>query len=385
MVTIKKASWLAGGLVAALLLAACGSSDDDSPSGSAGSTTSASSDWQAGAGSDWQEVMTKAKQEGSVAVAGPANLGDPLAAAFKRDTGITMQYIGGSGGDLSSRFDTETRAGKPSIDILFGGGTQLVTLMPDNLLQPLKPQLILPSVKEGPNWSGGKWHWYDNAGTYLFQGTSYVFGYVTVNADEIDPSAIKSWNDLLDPKYKGKIIAYDPTANGPGQGATGAMAKVLGFDFIKKLYVDQQAKMVQDNEQLAQGVAQGDFPIALSLIQQEVQKYQDEGINLKAVLPSPMPGYLTAGFGVVREPVKAPHPNAAQVFLNWYASKAGQQVYQDTMLESSNRLDVDKKKIPSYTVPAQDADYFDDGLSEDYYVHQRKADIDKIVELLGGR
>jgi ABC-type Fe3+ transport system substrate-binding protein len=341
--------------------------------------------WQAGAGSDWQDVLAKGRQEGTVVVGGPAQLGTKLSAAFEKDTGIKMQFVSGGGGELSSRFDTEARAKHVTMDILFGGGNELETLKPEGLLEPLKPQMILPSVQDGPQWRDGKRHWYDKEQTYLFQGGAYVFGYVTVNADDVDPATIKSWNDLLDPKYKGKIICYDPTSNGPGQGAVGAMAAVLGMDYIKKLFVDQQVKFVADNDQLAQSVAHGDYPIALALIQQSINKYQSQGINLKIALPSEMPGYLTSGFGVIREAKGAPHPNAAQVFINWYASAAGAQAYQDIMLESCNRLDVDKSKLPEYTVPKAGVKYFDDDLNEDFYVNERQKDIDKITQLLGGR
>ena len=163
------------------------------------------------------------------------------------------------------------------------------------------------------------------------------------------------------------------------------MAAVLGMDYIQKLFVDQQVKFVTDNDQLAQAVAHGDYPIALALIQQSINKYQSQGINLKVVLPSDMPGYLTSGFGVIREAKGAPHPNAAQVFINWYASAAGQQAYQDIMLEASNRLDVDKSKLPEYTVPKDGVKYFDADLTEDFYVNERQKDIDKITQLLGGR
>jgi ABC-type Fe3+ transport system substrate-binding protein len=245
--------------------------------------------------------------------------------------------------------------------------------------------MILPGDQDGPQWRDGTRHWYDNEQTYLFQGGAYVFGYVTVNADDVDPNSIKSWNDLLDPKYKGKIICYDPTSNGPGQGAVGAMAAVLGMDYIKKLFVDQQVKFVTDNDQLAQAVAHGDYPIALALIQQSINKYQQQGINLKIVLPSEMPGYLTSGFGVIREAKGAPHPAAAQVFINWYASAAGAQAYQDIMLEASNRLDVDKSKLPAYTIPKPGVKYFDADLTENFYVNERQKDIDQITKILGGR
>lgn len=383
--TRRRGTAAAAAVLAAGLIAAGCSSGDDSSTASESTPDAPTAEWLEGADAAWDTVMADAQEEGTVVVAGPAPLADAMTEAFENDTGIELEWVGGSGSDLSSRFETEVRAGHASIDLLFGGGNELETLLPDGLLEPIKPQLILPSVQEGPNWREGTWHWYDNAGQYLFQGTTYVFGYVTVNGDLVDADAIQTWDDLLAPEYKGKIIAYDPRSNGPGQGAVGAMALALDYPYLEQLFTEQDVTFVADNDQLAQAVARGDQPIALALIQQQIEKFVAEGINLQVVLPEPMPGYLTPGFGVVRQAKGAPNPAAAQVFLNWYASKNGQQTYQDVMLESSNRLDTDKSKLPDYTVPQEGVEYLNDGLSEDYYVTDRKVVIEQVTELIGGR
>ena len=75
----------------------------------------------------------------------------------------------------------------------------------DGLLEPIAPQLLLPGVAPA-NFRGGTLKWMDTSSQYLLQGAEYVFGWLLVNKDKVDPSSIKSWRDLLDPKYCGKIV-----------------------------------------------------------------------------------------------------------------------------------------------------------------------------------
>src|SRR5690606_5576931 len=180
-------------------------------------------------------------------------------------------------------------------------------------------------------WRGGQKLWFDPEGKYSFQGASYVFGFGTVNADVVDPAEIKTWQDLL--KFRGKSAAYDPTVSpSPGQGVAVAMMKDQGEDLVKKVWVDTEPTFYRDPQQLAQAVARGTQPIGLALTQSSLEQFRKEGINLEVIMPEPWPGYVTTGFGAINQAKNSPHPAAAQVFINWFARPAGQQVYQDTML-----------------------------------------------------
>src|SRR4051812_8831701 len=55
----------------------------------------ARADWQDGAGADWQRLLEAGRKEGKVVIAGRPDLAVPMSAAFKRDTGITIDYLGG--------------------------------------------------------------------------------------------------------------------------------------------------------------------------------------------------------------------------------------------------------------------------------------------------
>jgi ABC-type Fe3+ transport system substrate-binding protein len=338
-----------------------------------------SADWQAGAPPEWDRVVAAARSEGQVTVAAFPLLSEKMSAAFKRDTGIQLNFLGGNTAEQSARLDAEARAKNVTIDVLISGGRELL-MMRDNLLEPILPQLILPGVQPN-NFHDGKHKFVDNAGQYLLQGASYVFGWVTVNTDIVKPGQIKIWQDLLDPKYRGKIAAYDVRFPGPGQGAATWLYRLKGPQFFKDLYLGQQVKFSTENRSLMEGVVRGTAPILLGGIQIEVERFRANFENIGVVLPEDGPGYLTGGFSVIKQAKGVSHPNAAKVFNNWYMSKPGQEVYESIMLEVSRRIDVNTGP-PSYLVPGK-FQYADDYNEDSYF--SRNALVKSVNDALGQR
>lgn len=346
----------------------------------------AADDWQAGAGPDWQKVLTAGRAEGKVAVSAIAGtLGKPMAEGFKRDTGIDLDFLGGTVSELTTRLVREAKSDNVTIDVAIGGGTEMVTLYPHGLLQPVKPQLLLPHVTEGKYWEGGKIKWMDNAGEYFLQPVEFVSGRPVVNSDMIDPKTITSWQDFLKPEYKGKIAAYDPRPGGPGQALATYLVHTFGVDFLKKLYVGQEVTYTRDGRQLVEFAVRGKYPIILAAVQFNVEWFRDQGIKNIATLDLlDGAGNVLGGFGVIKQLKNVPHPNAATVFINWIASKPGQEIYAKAMLEKSRRTDVDVNLVPDYVVPKPGVKYLDQ-YDEDFYVKERPKIAKQVIEALGGR
>jgi ABC-type Fe3+ transport system substrate-binding protein len=339
-------------------------------------------DWQAGAPAEWRQIMTAAQAEGQVTVAAFPALAEKMSAAFKRDTGIQLNFLSGGTSEQSARLEAEARAKNLTIDILIGGGRELKPMMKEGMLEPVAPRLMLPGVSPA-NFRGGKIKWMDNSSQYLLQGAEYVFGWLLVNKDVIDPGAIKSWQDLLDPKYRGKIASDDMRTPGPGQGASDWIYNVFGLDYIKALFLGQQVTLTSDSRQLVEGVARGTTPIAFAAIQTVVERFKHEGFaNLAVVLPEDQPGYLTGGFSVLKQAKGVPHPNAATVFINWYMSRPGQEVYESVMLETSRRTDVNTG-LPNYLVPRPGFHYYEAYNEEVYF--SRAAVVNLITAAMGNR
>ena len=73
------------------------------------------------------------------------------------------------------------------------------------------------------------------------------------------PDEIKSWWDLINPKWKGKIIGYDPSIAGVARNVLWYlyMNKFLGPEFMSKLYGDMQLTLSRDHRQLVDWLADG--------------------------------------------------------------------------------------------------------------------------------
>ena len=219
----------------------------------------------------------------------------------------------------------------------------------------------------------------------MFQGSNWVHAWPLFNANLVKPGTVTNWADLLKPEFKGKIVAYDPRFGGPGQAAAAYLTDTFGIDFVKELYAGQKVVYTRDGRQLVEWIARGSYAVALGGIQLHVEIFKQKGIkNLSVRQMKDGPGSLLGGFSVIKQPVGAPHPAAATVFLNWYASKPGQETYSRRMLEPSMRRDVDVDTVPDYVKPKPGVTYLDQYV-EDWYTQTRPKVSKSIVEALGGR
>jgi len=392
---------VAAGLSVALLLTACGGADDATePTDDTNEPTEAETEepdaeepdaeepddetggaWDAGAPPEWEEILAAAAEEGEVVVAGPAFLDDAMTAAFEADTGLTLSYLGGNTRELNSRLDQEAQAGNVTIDVSMGGGTQLNTLLPEGLLEPIRPQLILPAAADGDNWRLGDQKYLDNDDQYMLQTTEWIHGWVAVNPDSLGDIEVTTWDDLLQPELVGRIAAYDPRTGGQGQSAAAYLAEVKGMDYIVELFDGQEVTYTQDGGQLMEWIARGTYDVALGGIAPDVERYRREGLPIEVRHMEDGPGALTGGFSVLKQPVGAPHPNAAQVFLNWWASGRGLDVYAEVLMEPSLRVD-SQAEVPDYVTPQEGVDYIDQ-YTEDWYTTVRPQVTEELAAALG--
>ena len=78
------------------------------------------------------------------------------------------------------------------------------------------PSMVLPEVKDPKYWWGGHL-WADNAKKYIYSFTAYMTETIWYNTTLVKPEEINSWDNLLDPKWKGKIAILDPRSPGSGE------------------------------------------------------------------------------------------------------------------------------------------------------------------------
>lgn len=325
----------------------------------------------------WAELQVKAKQEGQLVMTGPPfpGLRTAIIEAFGKRYGIEVNYIGANAGEIITRIDNEIKAGKISIDVNLGGTSTCWALITRGGIENMNGKLIDPEVVDPKAWRKGQPKLNEagplaNAGDFRcsFQTAEWVMTDLFVNTTMVKPGEIASWKDLLKPQYKGKIAAHDPRRSGPGQTPVGYMAALFGNDYVKQLYVGQQVKLTADSRQLAEWVARGEYPIGIALVQFAVETYRKQGLPIERVFPQDGQGSVTGGFGVVMLVKNPPHPNAAQLFVNWLGSKEAQTIYETQMMETSLRADI-STQLPEYVRPKQGVAYPVDDYS---WEHQSK-------------
>jgi hypothetical protein len=168
---------------------------------------------------DWEKSIQEAEREGAVTFY--SNSGYGFVNDFqKKFPKIKVTVVEARAGDLISRIMTERRAGKYVLDIAKLGNTSSYTLYQSKTLQPISSTFLLPEIKDESKWWQGKHQYADPEGKYIFVpfGSVYI-QLVGYNTDLVKPSEFKSYWDVLDAKWKGKIAVIDPRSPRAREGA----------------------------------------------------------------------------------------------------------------------------------------------------------------------
>lgn len=336
---------------------------------------------------DWDKILARARQNGRVTLG--TNLGVPefrqgVTSAFSKRYGISVELRVLEGAELVTVAGRECAAGRASMDVLLGGLSELITLLPKGCLAPVKPKLLLPEVVDVKNWRGGFLKFNDPEGQYLLQLSEFAsFGRLLFNTELVKPQELRTTVDLLRPNFKGKIAGFDPRISGAGQATAAYLLTVFGEDYIRKLYLGQAMVYSTNHRQLSEWVARGTYSMALGVQERGFEPFVKEGFPLK-VLNSldDAPGYLLGGSGVVKLMKDSPQPDGAVVLLNWLASKEGQEIYSRTVDQPSRRVDVQLDDIPAYLYPKPGTKYLDT-YSNDFYTKKRPEVMKVLTNLLG--
>lgn len=313
--------------------------------------------------SEWQALIAAAQKEGKVVISAVPGTGmrKKLPEMFKEKFGVEVEVIVTPSRQSAQRAIREAQAGAGTMDVFSTGQSTLIrVLYPKGLLAPIKPLLIHPDIAKKEVWQKGEPWFIDDKRAHMFRAVDLVLPMAFVNAKHVDPEAIKTTADFLDPKYKGKIVVYDPTRPGPGSNAVSYYMKMKGEKFVVDLIKGQEAKLTRNRRQLVDWLAQGRYPIAIAASINEIARLRREGFQIAAVQPSDIMPYDAPGSGVLALFKNAPHPKAAQLFLNWIMTREGMQLYQDLEGMPVTRTDVDRSSlmVPE-TVPKPGVTYFD--------------------------
>ncbi len=338
--------------------------------------------WQA----EWNAVLAAARKEGKVVVDVPAEVADQYRAAFRgfrERYGIEVETRAGGTAETAQVILRECAVGRQSLDVVLGGMSEALEVYPQGCLAPIRPRLLLPEVTAPIGWRDGVLKFNDPEDQYFLQLGESVYGPPIINTERLKPEDVASSRDLLKPEYPGKIASFDPRRAGAGRSDATYFLRVLGPEFIRQLYREQEVASTADHRQLAEWVARGVYWIGLGHVERGVEPLRQEGLPIGIAVLRDAPGYVVGGSTVLKLVKGAPHPNAATVMVNWMASREGQKVMMEIIGQPTRRVDVEiPDRVPWYRIPTAGVSYVDE-YDFDTYVNKRPEAARVLTDLLG--
>lgn len=329
---------------------------------------------------EWEKVVEAAKKEGRVVVSIPtsAELRKEFESGFKKAfPGIELELSVARGSANINKIVAEQNAGVRTIDLHVGGTTSIITgLLANNLLDPVMPSMLLPEVRDPKHWWGGH-IWADNAKAYIYSFTAYMTETIWYNSTLVRPEEINSWDNLLDDKWKGRIVILDPRSPGSGESNWAFLLRIKGEAFLAKLAA-QEMTVGRNLRQLGEAVARGKSAISIGVSYYTYLPFIKAGLPVKSISNIKEGYYAGTGSGNLAILKDRPHPNAATLFVNWLLSRDGQAALTKALGQPTRRFDVDTKWTKDFGHPsAKDVltperfDELENG-SEDVVVKYRK-------------
>ena len=253
-------------------------------------------------------LVAGAKREGTVTLYSSATLADQSAivGAFQAKYGIKVQQWRGSSEDIRNRALTEYAGGRFDVDVAETAGPDMEAMVREQLMQPVTTpvtaQLIPQATMPHHGW----------VATRL---SVFVGAY---NTNIIKPAdAPKSYEDLRNPKWKGKL-GIDGEDSVWFGALIAALGEERGVKFFRELVRTNGLSVRRGHTLLANLVVSGEVPFALSAYQYKIEQLRKSGAPIEwYVIPPGISRFL--GTGVMR---RAPHPNAAILFLDFMLSDA---------------------------------------------------------------
>lgn len=310
---------------------------------------------KAAAQAEWEKTVKAAEEEGALTIYMTQAFEPVFREAFqKKFPKIKVSTVAGRGFQLGQRVMSERRAEKHLVDFVITGNiTPVRVFHKAKILEPIKPLLVLPEVTNESLWFEGRHHYYDPENRYIFafEGTPRS-GELTYNTKLVHPGDVRSFRQLLEPQWKGKIVTIDPLVAGPISSAQILFYKHpdLGPEFLQRLYGETGMTIVRSDEQLMDWLSSGKF--ALGFGARDVDKAMAQGLPVKAFLPNHMKegSSLATYNGTLSYFNRAPHPHAAKLAINWLLSKEGQSTWLEYNARSAGQYDSLREDIPKDNV-----------------------------------
>lgn len=318
----------------------------------------------------WKQLIQAAQAEGELVITGGASVQDHFAnvrQAFERKFGIKVVYSRGKGAQEIERMLAERVAGRYTVDIGHSStGNAIERLQPAGLLDPIPPLLIHPEVTNPSLWLNGKHHYegifqkyhFMHSGSLSFSGLfpSY-YNTKSVTKEEIRKT-IQNPHGLLTDRWRGKMGSLIP---GGGTVPWDDIYRLgdKGREWLRTYFLKMDVFFTGDLSRLVDRLALGEIH-AINPggggAGAEVRKVKAMGLPVNPIeelilgegWPIPSRSISTgAGRSGIQVINRRPHPNAAQLYLNWFLSKEAQAIINSSGSDNGSlRVDIPRGTHP---------------------------------------
>ncbi len=271
--------------------------------------------------------MAAAKKEGKVVwyCSVPIETAQKVSNMFEQKTGIKVELFRSGGSNILRRFQQEAEAGKVFVDVITHSEPSAARVMTKKgLFVPFKATDFdkVPAEVKDPD------------GYHVAQRLNVMAIYLR---DDKVPAADrpKTWGDLMQPKYKGKMVMADPSFSSLLITIVGMLAKEHGWEYFERMR-SNDIMLVPGNQQVADMVKRGERAIAVGADAAYVGDSKKSGMAISTLYPQdgafviPSPSSIAKG---------SPNPNAAKAFADFMLSRAVQELFPAEYLYSA-RTDV---------------------------------------------
>ena len=264
----------------------------------------------------WDKIVADAKKEGHV-VLYSAFVGLAAHANLKKDFestyGISVEILEARASEIRERIRIEQVAGRFTADVSENGRTTTtLQISQDHVFDPFGPLPSLGHLK--PEFRN------DDIRLPVFAIAYGILANTRLVKPEDEP---KSWQDLTDPRWKGKILSDDLRALGGGGVLFYVMEEHLGQEFHEKL-AKQDLKFSREIPANERRIARGEFPLYIPVSLTSVSELK--GLPVKFLVPKEGLPYVGYDLALLKH---APHPNAARLLMEYCIGQKMQQIYAD--------------------------------------------------------
>ncbi len=272
--------------------------------------------------------LAAAKREGKVVLytSAPLSAAQKIADAFQGKYGIAVELFRTGGVQVLRRFQMEQQSGHAGADVLVTSDmSAAIDLKAKGSFVPFQPAGIdrVPGSIRDPD------------SHFVPQRVSVIstFGRIDMIAAAEMP---KTWDDLLDPKFKGKLVMTNPSFTSVQLAVVATISRARGWEFYDKL--DKNGVIVvQGNEQALNLVKVGERPIAAGADSQYATNARLAGHPIENFFPADGTFAIPSMTAVVKN---SRHPNAAKLMAEYTLSLEAQKLWPQSGIYAA-RSDVD--------------------------------------------